>query len=168
MFLSTQSVSRLIRDSISSFLKVFGAIGMHYNSDIQWKPKLFQFGKNKVSERKKLKTNILPLRQTTRSNFWLKNNVLKKNATVDVKVCPKNYPFCIPTNFYPNFLIFLHRYICNIWDILQLWPWATISKPSSAKLVEMDRYVMLRQNNIIPDFLKSFLWVLFEAAESAW
>ena len=26
-----------------------------------------------------------------------------------------------PQTFYPNFLIFLHRYICHICDIMQLW-----------------------------------------------
>ena len=38
--------------------------------------------------------------------------VLKKNATVVVKVCPKNYLLCIPTNFLPQlFDIFTRIYL---------------------------------------------------------
>ena len=38
--------------------------------------------------------------------------VLKKNATVVVKLCPKNYLFCIPTIFLPQlFDIFTHIYL---------------------------------------------------------
>ena len=61
-----------------------------------------------------------------RSKFKGKNTkycilkaVLKKNATVVVKVCPKTC-FVFPQSFYPNFVIFLHRNICHICDILQL------------------------------------------------
>ena len=46
--------------------------------------------------------------------LYLKGCFEEKNTTVVVKVCPQNYLFCIPTNFLPNFLIFLHRYICHI------------------------------------------------------
>ena len=47
--------------------------------------------------------------------------VLKKNATVVVKGCQKKTTcFVFPQSFHPNFLIFLHRYICHICDILQL------------------------------------------------
>ena len=37
--------------------------------------------------------------------------VLKKNATVVVKVCPKTTCFVFPQTFYPNFSIFLHSHI---------------------------------------------------------
>ena len=37
-----------------------------------------------------------------------------------VREYPKNYPFVFLHTFYPNFSIFLHRYICHICDILQL------------------------------------------------
>ena len=60
-----------------------------------------------------------------RSKFKGKNTkncilkaVLKKNATVVVKVWPKNYLFCIPTIFLPQ----LFDIFCHICDIMQLWP----------------------------------------------
>ena len=38
--------------------------------------------------------------------------VLKKNSTVVVKMCPRNYLFCIPTNFLPQlFYIFAQIYM---------------------------------------------------------
>ena len=49
MFISTQGVSRPKRYSRYLFISgAFGAIGLHYNSDIKWKPKLLKFGKNNV------------------------------------------------------------------------------------------------------------------------
>ena len=38
-----------------------------------------------------------------------------------LKCAQKTTCFVFPQIFYPNFLIFLHRYICHICDILQLW-----------------------------------------------
>ena len=40
-----------------------------------------------------------------------------------LKCAQKTTCFAFPQTFYPNFLIFLHRYICHICDILQLWSW---------------------------------------------
>ena len=60
-----------------------------------------------------------------RSKFQGKNcilkAVLKKNATVVVKVCPKNYLFCIPTNFLPQlFYIFTQIYLPYLWHYATL------------------------------------------------
>ena len=38
-----------------------------------------------------------------------------------LKCAQKTICFVFPQTFYPNFLIFLHRYICHICDIMQLW-----------------------------------------------
>ena len=37
-----------------------------------------------------------------------------------LKCAQKTTCFVFPQTFYPNFLIFLHRYICHIYDIMQL------------------------------------------------
>ena len=67
-----------------------------------------------------------------RSKFKGKNTkkcilkaVLKKNATVVVKLCPKNYLFCIPTIFLPQlFYIFTQIYLPYLWHFATL---ATLS-----------------------------------------
>ena len=68
--------------------------------------------------------------------------VLKKNATVVVKMCPKNYLFCIPKNFLPQpfstLLIFLHRYICHICDIMQLCP--SLGCPTNTEPKQMGKW----------------------------
>ena len=69
-----------------------------------------------------------------RSKFKGKNTkkcilkaVLKKNATVVVKLCPKNYLFCIPTNFLPQlFDIFTQIYLPYLWHYATLHPTTTI------------------------------------------
>ena len=63
-----------------------------------------------------------------RSKFKGKNTkkcilkaVLKKNATVVVKVCPKNYLFCIPTIFLPQLCdIFTQKYLPYLWHFATL------------------------------------------------
>ena len=65
-----------------------------------------------------------------RSKFKGKNTkkcilkaVLKKNATVVVKLCPKNYLFCIPTIFLPQlFDIFTQIYLPYLWHFATLVP----------------------------------------------
>ena len=48
--------------------------------------------------------------------------VLKKNATVVVKVCPKKCLFCIPTNFSPKlFDIFTQIYLLYLRHFATLW-----------------------------------------------
>ena len=68
-----------------------------------------------------------------RSKFKGKNTkkcilkaVLKKNATVVVKLCPKNYLFCIPTIFLPQiFDIFTQIYLPYLWHYATLAPMYT-------------------------------------------
>ena len=63
-----------------------------------------------------------------RSKFKGKNTkkcilkaVLKKNATVVVKLCPKNYLFCIPTIFLPQlFDTFTQIYLPYLWHYATL------------------------------------------------
>ena len=77
-----------------------------------------------------------------RSKFKGKNTkncilkaVLKKNSTVVVKLCPKNYLFCIPTIFLPQlFGIFTQIYLPH------LWHFATLGRLSWQELVMMVVY----------------------------
>ena len=65
----------------------------------------------------------LGITQRCKMSFFLHRSFLpkKKNATVVVKLCPKNYLFCIPTIFLPQlFDIFTQIYLPYLWHYATL------------------------------------------------
>ena len=96
--------------------------------------------------------------------------VLKTNATVVVKVCQKTTCFVFLQTFYPNFFIFLHRYICHIWDILQLWPqWLRLSqKRTYGRDKNFTTMHFLQLSTLRFDFQPNWIWSQMFDLSSDW